>query len=350
MPVPLRKTLRVLIAANDDADFCAVQALLAADSHTHYEVARTSSGAAGIERAQKSPTPHEIVVLAAADYDAALEFIRAAAANCMARPLVYIAASFDEGVEAAAVRAGAAECLARDALHPVELGRAIHRSVRHADRRWLELNLLRAGDIEQQRLGAELHDELGQQLAGVAFMAAALRDRLKTSLPHEVAQADALACLARDATQRARSLARGLHPVQFEEHGLVAALDELAAQSQALHGIECGFRRRGSIPVREHSAELHLYRIAQEAIRNAVRHGAVRRIAITLASCGHQHRLTIADDGQGFDPVHASVTLIGRGLRLMEYRATMIAGEFTIRSRPGGGARVACRFASPSLS
>ncbi len=215
------------------------------------------------------------------------------------------------------------------------------------DRRWLEVNLLGVSDAEQQRLGTDLHDGLGQQLTGLAFMAAALRDRLKTSLPDEVPQADALARLAREATVQSRALARGLHPVQLEKQGLVAALEELATQAETLHGIECRFHTRGPLPAREHAAELHLYRIAQEAIRNAVRHGDAQRVVITLASRGPAHRLAITDDGSGFDPAKAREAGRGRGLRLMSYRATMLGGTFAVQSRPGAGARVACHFTSP---
>lgn len=217
------------------------------------------------------------------------------------------------------------------------------------ERRWLEVNLLGTADAEQQRLGTDIHDGLGQHLTGLAFMAAALRDRLKTSLPEEVGAADALAKLARDATVQSRALARGLHPVQLEKHGFVAAFEELATQSQVLHGIACRFRVRGPLPTLEHSAELHLYRIAQEAIRNAVRHGAGQNLLITLASAGTNHRLTVRDDGGGFDPAQVRATTAGRGLRLMGYRAAMIGGALSVESHPGHGTRISCLFSSPSL-
>jgi signal transduction histidine kinase len=215
------------------------------------------------------------------------------------------------------------------------------------ERRWLEVNLLGTTDAEQQRLGTDIHDGLGQQLTGLAFMTAALRDRLKLSLPEEVPAADKLAALARDATQQSRALARNLHPVQLEKLGLLAALEELAAQMQVLHGITCRFRTRGPLPAREHSAELHVFRIAQEAIRNAVRHGGATHILVTLASHGQAHRLTIIDNGNGFDPAKVRSTTTGRGLRLMGYRANMIGGQFAVESRPGRGARIACFFTSP---
>jgi signal transduction histidine kinase len=217
------------------------------------------------------------------------------------------------------------------------------------ERRWLEVNLLHATDAEQQRLGTDLHDGLGQHLTGLAFMAAALRDRLKASLPEEVPQAEAIARLAHAAVAQSRALARGLHPVQLDENGLIAALEELATQSGIQHGIDCRFQLRGPAPALPHSAELHLYRIAQEAIRNAIRHGAAQHVAITLVSTETAHRLTISDDGNGFNPAKASASTSARGLRLMRYRATMIGGALSVESRPGRGTHIACDF-SPFFS
>ncbi len=217
-----------------------------------------------------------------------------------------------------------------------------------SERRWLEVNLLGTSDAEQQRLGTDIHDGLGQQLTGLAFMAAALRDRLKLSLPDEVPQADALARLARDATQQSRAISRGLHPVQLEKLGLLAALEELAVQTRILHGIACNFRSRGPLPAREHAAELHVYRIAQEAIRNAVRHGGASHILVTLATHGRTHRLAVTDNGSGFDVAKVRASPTGRGLRLMGYRANMIGGSFNVTSRPGSGARITCAFSSPA--
>ncbi len=213
------------------------------------------------------------------------------------------------------------------------------------ERRRMERSLLDASDAEQQRLGTDLHDGLGQQLTGLAFMAAALRDRLKLTLPAEVPNADHLAKLAREATVQSRALARGLHPVQLERHGLISAFEELAGQVRVLHGCTCVFRHRGPAPSSERFLGLHLYRIAQEAIRNAVRHGDAHRIVIALVSHDRAHRLSITDDGSGFDPALVQ-SAPERGLQLMGHRAGMIGGTFSVTSKPGRGARVTCTFPS----
>lgn len=209
------------------------------------------------------------------------------------------------------------------------------------ERRRLERELLSASDTEQQRIGADLHDGLGQQLTGLACMAAALRDRLRAKLPAETATAEMVARLANEATEQSRALARGLSPVQLEEHGLATALEDLSYQAQRLHNIECRFTLRGPSPEMDHIGAIHLYRIVQEAIHNAVRHGTALRVRVGLISHGDRHRLIILDDGQGFDS-QAQRGASGRGLRLMHYRANMLGGVLSVRSRLGLGARVIC--------
>jgi signal transduction histidine kinase len=210
-------------------------------------------------------------------------------------------------------------------------------------RRWLERRLLTISDDEQQRIGADLHDGLGQQLTGLSCLAAALRDRLKAMLPAEADQAGMIAQLANEAVAQSRALARGLCPVQLENAGLVLALEEMAGQVRTLHGVECRFEVKGPAPQCDHLTALHLYRITQEAVHNAVRHGKARHIRISLVSRARQHRLRIADDGHGFAlPAHGRAP--GGGLRLMGYRATVIGGSVDVDSKPGGGTRITCHF------
>ena len=210
-----------------------------------------------------------------------------------------------------------------------------------SERRRLERQLLKASDAEQQRIGADLHDGLGQQLTGLACLAAALRDRLRAKLPDEASMADLVARLSNEATEQSRALARGLSPVQLEVHGLASALEDLAFQSQRLHNIECVFTLRGTTPEMDHLAAIHLYRITQEAIHNAVRHGAAQRIRVALISRPSRHRLLILDDGQGFD-ARSEGMRSGRGLCLMRYRANMLGGTLHVRSCLGFGTRVTC--------
>lgn len=215
------------------------------------------------------------------------------------------------------------------------------------ERRWLEQRLLTISDAEQQRIGADLHDGLGQQLTGMACLAAALRDRLKKSTPGEADHADLIARLASESVSQSRALARGLCPVQLERASLGSALEDLTYQAQLLHGIECRFRAEGPTPHCEHLTAIHLYRITQEAIHNAARHGGARHVLVTLTTQDSQHTLTIKDDGQGFDLGQVRLAS-GSGLRLMGYRANMIGGTFSAESSPGRGTQVSVLFTSAS--
>ena len=216
------------------------------------------------------------------------------------------------------------------------------------ERRWLEQRLLTISDAEQQRIGADLHDGLGQQLTGMACLAAALRDRLKKVSAEDAETADMIAQLASESVGQTRALARGLCPVQLETTSLVSALDDLAYQAQLLHGVECRCRCEGPAPHCEHLTAMHLYRITQEAMHNAIRHGGARRVRITLNARADHHCLMIEDNGCGFDPASAR-SRGGAGLKLMGYRANIIGGTFSAESQPGRGTRVSVLFTSSSL-
>ncbi len=211
------------------------------------------------------------------------------------------------------------------------------------EHRELEQTLLSAIEDEQQRIGADLHDGLGQQLTGLACMAVALRARLKNADPGVAAQADMIARIANGATELSRALAHGLTPIQLEQDGLGTALEELASQSRRIHGIDCRFRVRGDPDQVEHVTATHVYRIAQEAIHNAVRHGQAARIRISLSASAARKRLLIADDGRGFNE-RDLMGRSGRGMKLMRFRANIIGGTLSIRSHPGRGTRIECRF------
>ncbi|HEX2101404.1 MAG TPA: sensor histidine kinase [Candidatus Synoicihabitans sp.] len=213
-----------------------------------------------------------------------------------------------------------------------------------SERAWLEQQLLTAVDAEQQRIGADLHDGLGQELTGLACQSASLRDRLR-DLGHDdlAAQAQLIVEVANGASRQSRALARGLCPVQLETGSLVAALDELAQQTQQLHGIRCVFRPRSRPPQFDAWTAMQVYRITQEALHNAIRHGHARNVRVWLVSRATRHRLVVQDDGCGFDPRQPPPPP-SRGLRLMHYRAGLIAGSLRLVARPGGGTRIVCDF------
>ncbi len=209
-------------------------------------------------------------------------------------------------------------------------------------RKNLESTLINISDAERQRIGADLHDGLGQHLTGTACLAAALCEKLKADGSPHAAQAASIVALLNAGIDMTRGLARGLCPVQIEVGSLCSALEDFTYQVQRLHRVKCRFHATGS-PLRlEQRVALHLYRIAQEAVNNALRHSSADEILVTL----DRAYLAIEDNGCGFDPAALSDNR-RLGLRLMEYRSALVGGVFNISRRPAGGMRVECLFSQP---
>jgi len=221
------------------------------------------------------------------------------------------------------------------------------------DRRMLERELLRIQTEERQRIGQDLHDGLGQMLTGTGLIAQQLARRLAAEGSPAASDAEEIVGLIREADQHARSLARGLVPVDLEKDGLPAALARLTRQAETLFAITCTLDVIG--PAEEVARTLqeatHLYRIAQEAISNAVRHGRARRVAVTLAAGAEQLRLRVEDDGTGIavsivaggpDRPAQSDEHRGMGVRIMHYRARILGGTLEIRPGAERGTVVTC--------
>jgi PAS domain-containing protein/DNA-binding NarL/FixJ family response regulator/two-component sensor histidine kinase len=228
-----------------------------------------------------------------------------------------------------------------------ELGRgALFFGCDITQRKLIERELLRVSDAEKNRIGSDLHDGLGQYLTGISCLSAALRDKLSSQSRSEAEEAATISSLVQEAIAQTRALARGLCPVQLETAGLDTALEDLTYQVQRLHGLDCRFVSSGPMPPCDSTVALHLYRIAQEAINNAVKHSGARTITVTLDFSKENKVLRIEDDGCGFDPEvkHSPSS----GLQLMPYRAAMIGGTLTIVSKPSAGTQVECRFVYPS--
>jgi signal transduction histidine kinase len=204
----------------------------------------------------------------------------------------------------------------------------------------LEREVLESAANERRRIGHDLHDGLGQHLAGIALKTKALEESLIAEESKEARVAKQLVGLMNQAIGQTRNLAHGLDPVHVEADGLVAALGKLAAQSSELSGVKCIFgcgQKRLAVSAQ---AGLELYRIAQEAIHNAVKHGRARRIEIELDMDAAHLRLSIRDDGKGFDAQAASTA--GMGSHIMRYRANSLQGRLTIHSQPAKGTHVEC--------
>lgn len=222
-------------------------------------------------------------------------------------------------------------------------------------RRRLEEEILHISEHEKQRIGQDLHDDLGQQLAGIWLFS----DLLKTSLAEEgsrqVESAEKIASLLKNSLALTRSLARGLHPVGVQEGGLGAALDELSTRTSEMFRINCRCKCPAVIDM-DNTTATHLYRIAQEAVTNAVKHGQAKEIDIELSTNPHRTVLSVKDQGKGKGKGRGRAGRgagpgpkpHGMGQRIMSYRADIIGGTLEIqRNQSGPGTTVVCTIPTP---
>jgi PAS domain S-box-containing protein len=216
------------------------------------------------------------------------------------------------------------------------------------ERRQLERELIEISERERQRIGYDLHDTLGQQLAGIAFLSKVLEQRLTARHAAEATQAAQIVAFVNQAMEQARKLAGGLAPVTLETYGLVFALQELAAGVEALFHCSCRVSSHHAIHITDHAVAMHLYRIAQEAVNNAIKHGKAQQITISLALQREGGVvLMVCDNGVGF-PTGAAKRR-GMGLRIMHHRARMIGAILEVQPEPDGGTRVTCTLDNPAL-
>jgi PAS domain S-box-containing protein len=218
----------------------------------------------------------------------------------------------------------------------------------NAERRRLEQEVLEISESERRSIGQDLHDDLGQQLAGLWFFTSTLEHSLRAENSPQADTAAKIAGQLDKALALTRSLARGLQPVAAEPGGLVAALGELAERSSELFKLRCRIVCRSPVEVRDPATATHLYRIAQEAVTNAARHGRARHISILLSAASGKLTLTVSDDGRGVK--QPSFQRNGMGIRTMNYRAEALAGSLEFRDRPRGGTIVICKIPLPAAT
>lgn len=227
----------------------------------------------------------------------------------------------------------------RRALGQIEQGKRV--AAAEAERKRLEAEVLEISGREQRRIGQDLHDGLGQILIGINLLARTLQTALeRKSLPEEEQSAATIAAYALQAAAQTRLLARGLTPVQIEKGGLASALQELAKDTQTLAKVNCQFRCHQPLRIDDPALATHLYRIAQEAITNSIKHGRAGRIEIDLSDSGSDVTLAITDDGSGMPPNQNGSS--GMGLQTMRYRAEMIGARLQFEPAAPRGLKVIC--------
>lgn len=209
------------------------------------------------------------------------------------------------------------------------------------ERKRMEREIIEATSREQQRIGQDLHDSLGQHLTGITFLTKVLERKLTSKAPEEAGDAAEIGQLVIQALAQTRNLARGLIPAQLEQNGLVAALTELTEGVEKTCGVRCVLRAHEAVMVQDNVLATHVFRIAQEAINNSIKHGKPENIEVTLALHGDKIELRVTDDGGGFSPEAKSD---GLGMRIMHYRARRIGGTLQVAATDQVGTKVTCLF------
>jgi PAS domain S-box-containing protein len=207
-------------------------------------------------------------------------------------------------------------------------------------RKALEREVLEIAALEQRRIGQELHDSTGQELTALGLLAEALVEALAKSSPGEAILATKIAEGLQRVLDQVRALSRGLIPVEVDAAGLMAALAELASQTSKLPGVTCTFECGEPVLVEDNQTATHLYRIAREAVTNALKHSQAKNITISLEGDTRSLTLNIRDDGIGFAP--EPVDSKGMGLKIMRYRAGLINARLAIGAAEPAGTVVSC--------
>ena len=215
---------------------------------------------------------------------------------------------------------------------------------------WLELRrleqaLVSVAEEQAHTIGQELHDNVGQQIAAIGYQARVLEKKISASSTIENENLTTLAASIASQTQTAvihiKQLAQGLLPFELEANGLIKALQTLATRISTTYNIDCNFSWHNISIINDNSVALNLYRITQEAVNNAIRHGKAQHITITLTSDEKMLHLSICDDGCGFTGIdinHPSTP--GMGIKIMQYRAKQLGAKMEILARKEGGTEV----------
>jgi signal transduction histidine kinase len=205
-------------------------------------------------------------------------------------------------------------------------------------RKRLEQELLQVAASEQRRIGADLHDQIGQELTALGLLTANLRESADEQALADPGLVEKLEQGLKRVQQQVRAVSRGLMPVEVDSYGLSAALAELAARIREGTGVHCAFQGDPAAPIHDNAKAQHLYRIAREACNNALKHGKPKKIDIRLTGPDDRIILRVTDDGVGLPERYEE----GMGMRIMRDRARMIQARLSIERAKPHGTEVTC--------
>lgn len=207
-------------------------------------------------------------------------------------------------------------------------------------RRSLERKLTEISNEERRRIGRDLHDGLGQMLTGIRMLSESLARKLKANALPGADEVMEISNMIREADEMARTISRDMVQVDLEKRGLQVALEELCKKTSKMTGVICQLLVPAAVNIEDHNAALHLYRIIQEAVNNAIKHGKSDNITIRLSRTEHHISVTIDDDGVGF--TETSKENRGAGIDIMKHRAGIMGGILEFTKSDEGNTRVRC--------
>jgi len=210
------------------------------------------------------------------------------------------------------------------------------------ERKLLEREVIEINDRERSRLGQDLHDGICQQLVSIAFATDLLRRDLIAKSPGEAVRAAKINALLDSAITQARNLSHALCPVNLAGDGLAVALRALAGGASQGSGVVCGADCSEAVFIHDYAVATHLYRIAQEAVQNAIKYANPTQILIRLAQSGNSILLSITDNGLGNDADEERN--FGIGLSIIKYRTRMAGGQLEVQQNSSGGTIISCTF------
>jgi signal transduction histidine kinase len=317
---------------------------------TGFLASTASSGQEAIERLGENTVDLMLLDLKLQDMEGK-ELVNQLASLGRSVPFIIMTGQGDERVAVDMMKRGALDYLVKDVhfmeLVPEVVRRALQRleqdkqlALTQAALDASRKQVLAISERERTRFGAELHDGLGQQLTAIELMCQSLREDLRSANPELAARTSQICQYLRDAISQTRSLARDLSPVKLGSGGLPEALKELALRMSEAGRIKCTVQSLAAVAIDNEFEAGHLYRIAQEAVHNAVKHARATEVTIRFMQKGDGLRLEVSDNGQGLPKAPKSGQ--GIGLHVMKHRASIIGADLEIKSAAGKGVTIVC--------
>ncbi len=346
---PATEARSILVVDDDEGLLVLMAETLRAEG---YEVAVAGSAKAARAALESSPPDLLILDLKLADGHGP-DLVRGLQAGRAPVPFVVVTGQGDEKVAVEVMKQGALDYVMKDTglfdLLPAVARRALDtvgqaRDLAAAQRehRRLESEILAVGERERHSIGADLHDNLGQRLTALELMCTMVKEDA-APYPALAQRLDLMGKMLREAIAQTRALARGLVPVGDAPDALQNGLTELVERTAQVGSVRCTFECPAPVLLADPFAAGHLYRIAQEAVNNALKHARARHIAVRLAATAAELRLEIEDDGAGIaaarGPRRRSL-----GMGVMQHRADVIGATLAVESRRGEGVTIRCVF------